>query len=90
MVGCKCTAYQNLLLRLFWTAFHSKRQQYSDSCYEIWDYLAHSYRVATNCLSIPVARWLLICDLTSKVTSYLKHIHDCYLDDVGVKLDSCM
>ena len=49
-----------------------------------------SYKDATNCLSIPVARWLFICDLTSKVTSDLEHIHDFYLDDVGVKLDSCM
>jgi hypothetical protein len=61
-----------------------------DPCYEIWDYFANNYRGATNCLSIPVVRWLLLCDLTSKVTSDLELIHDCYLDDVGVKLDSCM
>lgn len=61
-----------------------------DPCNEIRDYFANNYRVATNCLSIPVVRWLLICDLTSKVTSALEHIHDCYLDDVGVKMDSCV
>jgi hypothetical protein len=25
-----------------------------DPCYEIWDYFANSYRMATNCLSMPV------------------------------------
>lgn len=60
-------------------------------CYEIWVYFANNnYRGATNCLSIPVVRWLLMCDLTSKVTSDLELIHDCYLDGAGVKLDSCM
>lgn len=84
MGGCKCTAYHFGLPSIL------KDGSTLDLCYEIWDYFANNYRVATNCLSIPVVWWLLICDLTSKVTSDLEHIHGCYLDDVRVKLDSCM